>query len=206
MIIEQYGIRLKRVEFNDIELIRRWRNDPTIRKTMEYKKRISEEMQKKWFQSINTPFNYYFMIQVDDEPIGVLNCKNINLEEGYGEGGIFVWKHNAGEYIPVFASLCFLNVVFTELDIFNKSFIKVHKENKKAIVFNRSLGYVLVPGQENRDFQYYVLTREDYNRKSQKWIKLAEKLSGDLEKPKFWGVPGPLNLDVINEKLSFQAS
>ena len=202
MIIEQYGIRLKRVEFNDIELIRRWRNDPTIRKVMEYKKRISKEMQQEWFQSINTPFNYYFLIMVGDEPIGVLNCKNINLEEGYGEGGIFVWKHNAGEYTPVFASLCFLNVVFTELDIFNKSFIKVHKENKKAIVFNRSLGYVLVPGQQSRDFQYYVLTREDYKKKSQKWIKLAEKLSGDKGKPKIWGVPGPLNLDVINEKLS----
>lgn len=202
MIIEQYGIRLKRVEFNDIELIRRWRNDPTIRKVMEYKKRISKEMQQEWFQSINTPFNYYFLIMVGDEPIGVLNCKNINLEEGYGEGGIFVWKHNAGEYTPVFASLCFLNVAFTELDIFNKSFIKVHKENKKAIVFNRSLGYVLVPGQQSRDFQYYVLTREDYKKKSQKWIKLAEKLSGDKGKPKIWGVPGPLNLDVINEKLS----
>ena len=39
-ILNQYGISLKRINENDIELIRKWRNHPTIRKYMGYKKRF----------------------------------------------------------------------------------------------------------------------------------------------------------------------
>jgi RimJ/RimL family protein N-acetyltransferase len=202
MIIEQYGITLKRVELEDIELIRKWRNHPDIRKSMEFKKRITADMQRQWFDSINNPYNYYFLIYYQNQPMGVINCKNINLKDAHGEGGIFVWDHSGGEYLPVFASLCLLNVVFSELEMFTKSFVKIHRDNKKAIVFNKSLGYVLVPGQERSVFQYYVLTKEDYFVKAKKWIQLAEKISGDFTNPKIEGNPGAEYLDCVNAALS----
>jgi len=202
MIIEQYGISLKRIEYEDIELIRKWRNHPDIRKSMEFKKRITVDMQRQWFDSINNPYNYYFLIHYQNKPMGVINCKNINLKDAHGEGGIFVWDHSGGEYLPVFASLCLLNVVFSELQMFNKSFVKIHRDNKKAIIFNKSLGYVLVPGQEKIAFQYYVLTREDYFVKAKKWIQLAEKISGDDQDPRISGPFEARNLDVINHALS----
>jgi hypothetical protein len=32
MTLEQYGILLKRLELDDLELVRKWRNDPEIQK------------------------------------------------------------------------------------------------------------------------------------------------------------------------------
>jgi UDP-4-amino-4,6-dideoxy-N-acetyl-beta-L-altrosamine N-acetyltransferase len=182
MIIEQYGIKLIRVTLEDIELIRYWRNHPSIRRTMHYRKYISKSMQIRWFESINNPLNYYFIIEYNNKKIGVINCKKININEGYGEGGIFIWEKDIeNEYIPVFASLCLLNTVFYVFKIFNKSFVQVLNTNTKAISFNKQLGYILVPGQEKNRNPYYVLTREDYLMKSKKFNHIAKKLSNSKD-------------------------
>jgi hypothetical protein len=86
--------------------------------------------------------------------------------------------------------------------MFTKSFVKIHRDNKKAILFNKSLGYILVPGQEKSVFQYYILTKEDYFLKAAKWIQLAVKISGDDQKPRINGRIEVRNLDVINLALS----
>ena len=62
--LEQYGITLKRITEEDIELIRIKRNTPEIRTRMAYRKKISEAEQKLWFQGINNHLNYYFLIQL----------------------------------------------------------------------------------------------------------------------------------------------
>lgn len=203
MLITQYGIQLRRVEHSDIELIRQKRNLPEIRSTMQFRKTISPSMQEAWFKSINNSYNYYYLIIHDKKPIGVINSKNINLEGGYGEGGIFVWENSPSmEFAPVFASLCLLNTVFDVLQIFNKSFVKINCNNHRAIAFNKTLGHVLLPGQERLRFQYYVLTKEDYRVKSTPLIRLAEKLTGDLLPPRVEGKPELRTLPVINKKIA----
>lgn len=200
MIVEQYGIRLKRVTRDDIELIRNWRNHPDIRSRMAFKKHITRKMQEEWFESIDNKFNYYFLIEYNNKPIGVINSKNINLKEMYGEGGIFIWdKELDNEYVSVLASLCFLNTVFFKLKIFNKSFVQILKNNSRAINFNRSLGYVLLPNQEKQNNQYYVLTKEDYEAKTMKLQMVAAKLTGDYDLPRIIGSVSDKNLDEINE-------
>jgi len=202
MIISQYGIVLKRVEHSDIELIRQKRNLPAIRKQMEYKRIISPQMQEKWFESINNKWNYYFMIEWKDKPVGVINAKNVNMAQGYGEGGIFVWDTDASaEFVPVLASLCLLNTIFDTLCIFNKSFVKISSDNHRAIAFNKLLGYVLVPGQENKKFQYYLLTTEDYQQKAKKIITVSKKLTKGASEIQIIGQPEARNLDEINKVL-----
>lgn len=198
MIIEQFGVKLKRIQYADIELIRFWRNHPDIRKTMSYRKYISKSMQEEWFNSVNNKFNYYFLIEFNQKDIGVINCKKINLKDKYGEGGIFIWeKELENEYIPVFASLCLLNTVFNILNIFNKSFIQVLNTNTKAISFNKGFGYVLVPGQKNDKNPYYVLTKEDYTERTKLLNQIAYKLTGS-KNIKVSGSESSINLPEIN--------
>jgi UDP-4-amino-4,6-dideoxy-N-acetyl-beta-L-altrosamine N-acetyltransferase len=202
MIVEQYGIRLKRISYQDIELIRYWRNHPDIRNRMAFKKHISAKMQEEWFKSIDNKYNYYFLIEHKGKNIGVINSKNINLKEMYGEGGIFIWEKDIeDEFVAVLASLCFLNAVFYVLKIFNKSFIQVLKDNPRAIKFNRSLGYVLLPNQEKVMNQYYVLTKEDYTLKTFDLQKTASKITKDFEPPRLIGESSENNLIEINEIL-----
>ena len=136
-ILNQYGISLKRINKNDIELIRKWRNHPNIRKYMGYKKKISEKEQIEWFKKVNNTFNYYFLIIINDTPIGVINCKDVNINEEYGEGGIFIWDDDfLNTPYPIFASLILLDFIFNELKIGDKSFIRILPEQHVRLCIN----------------------------------------------------------------------
>lgn len=201
-VLKQYGILLKRINANDIELIRIKRNSPNIRKYMGYKKKISEKEQIEWFKKVNNPFNYYFLIIINDNPIGVINCKDVVVNEEYGEGGIFIWDNDfLNTPYPIFASLILLDFIFNKLKIGDKSFIRILPTNTKAIKYNKMLGYVLIPGQEKAKNQWYVLTKEVYNKKAEK-LRLAAKnyteTDGYLT---LFGEKSDANLEKINALL-----
>lgn len=184
MIIEQYGIRLVRLTEDDLELVRHWRNHPKIRLQMGYQKIISASMQQKWFQSINNDFNLYFIIEYQGEKIGLINSKNIDYEKRQGEGGIFIWAdHLTVDFVPVLASLCFLNCAFHVFG-FTKSYIQILNSNKIAQRYNHQLGYTLVPGQKDTKTPYYILTKEDYILKTKKLNKAAQLFTQDFEVPR----------------------
>jgi len=207
MIIEQYGIRLKRLTAADIELVRQWRNHPEIRKYMAYKKYITPKMQQAWFASIDNKLNYYFLIEYKGKNIGVINAKNVDTIHMHGEGGIFIWENAEDEYAGVLASLCLLNAVFYVLELFNKSFVRILRSNPKAIGFNSALGYGLLPGQEKHKNPYYLLTREDYEAKTKRLRETVAKLTGDYALlPKVSGEVSEKNLEEVNGFLRDQAS
>lgn len=202
-ILKQYGIILKRIDENDIELIRKGRNSPSIRKWMGYKKVISVASQKKWFYSINNKYNYYFLIIIGEKPIGVINCKDVNIKDEYGEGGIFIWdQHFINTSYSIISSLILLDFIFNQLEIGDKSFIRILENNQKAINYNSKFGYTLIPGQDKNKSKWYVLTKESYNKRA-KNLRLAAKLftetDGELQ---IEGVKSELNLDVINAFLT----
>ena len=78
MKFRKYGITLTRLREDDIELVRKWRNSPGIQQYMEYREFITEEMQKKWFESINNLQNFYFIIEYENKKIGLINTSNID--------------------------------------------------------------------------------------------------------------------------------
>jgi len=197
--LNQYGITLKRVTEEDIELIRNWRNHPSIRKTMGYQKKISPSEQIEWFKSINNKLNYYHLIIVDDKPIGVINCKEVNLKEKYGEGGIFIWDEAyRGSAVPGIASVIMINYIFNVIKIGNKSFVRILKNNVLAQNYNKMLGYTLIPGQENRRNQWYILTKEDFNRKLPLLSKGAEKYTNTDGTLHVKGSVSALNIEEVN--------
>lgn len=202
LTLSQYGVTLKRVTANDIEEIRYWRNKPFIRNTMQFRKHITKKMQQEWFYSINNKYNYYFLIQYKNKNIGVINVRDVNLKEMYGEGGIFIWDKNYwNTFIPSFATFILLDFIFNILQVSTKSFIRILKSNEKAIAYNKALGYVLVPYQENKQHQVYVLTKEDYNTKTKKLKKAAQIISKDYNEMQISGEISDLNIDEINNLL-----
>jgi hypothetical protein len=204
MIISQYNIILKRVEKSDIELIRYWRNQPSVRNYMEFKDYITPSMQLKWFESINNKWNYYFLIICDNKTIGLINAKNYNEEKKYGEGGIIIWnKDYLFSSTPVFASLALMNFIFLLMKDPEYSIIKIANSNTLAIQFNKQLGYepyTELNAQEG--FTYYYLSKENYLAKTKKLNKAAEILSENSDGVKLIGEKSPLNLDVINSLFS----
>lgn len=166
--IEKYGVVLKRLTHDKIEMVRRWRNDPKISQYMEYREEITPEMQEKWFQKIDNDNNYYFIITVENKEIGLINVRDIDYEKKTGEPGIFIWDDDYWNSTVSFqASLCLLDFCFESLELDNLV-CHILKDNKRAIQFNKAFGYILSDNQDNKHNQEYTLMYDDYLRNKNK--------------------------------------
>lgn len=202
MLIKKYGITLQRLEQADLELVRYWRNQPAIRQRMAFRGHISSEMQQQWFDSVNNKYNYYFVIIYEGRKIGLINTKNVNMQDRYGEGGIFIWEHELwNSYVPSLASLALLELTFKVLSFSNKSFIQILRSNSAAIKYNKAMGYVLIPGQDSIENQWYILTREDFLKRFDKLERGSYIVSGQYDPLEVTGEPNDNNLDIINQLL-----
>lgn len=177
MRIIKYGVTLRRIEETDTELIRMWRNDEKIRKNMLFQEYITPEMQKKWFDSVNN-FNYtYYIIEYNNEKIGLINETNIDNENKTVESGLFLFgdKYH-GSVIPIIASLILLELgIF--LDNGNTSFIQVKKDNIRAIDYNKKIGYYI--HEEKEDHFVMVITKQSFENNALKLRDSIKNLYGD---------------------------
>lgn len=179
MKIRKYGITLIRLKEEHLEIVRKWRNDQELNRFMDYRDYITSEMQKNWFQTINNINNSYYIIEYQDKYIGLINEKNIDFGNRTAEAGLLIGEREClNTPAPLLASLALLEVGFNILNG-EKCFIKVHKNNRNAIEYNRSMGFVLLSENEKSDFNIYVLEKKNYKQKAQKVIKAVMKLSGN---------------------------
>jgi RimJ/RimL family protein N-acetyltransferase len=202
LILQQFDIQLIRLEKEDIELVRNWRNAAHVSNQMIYRAYITEEMQVKWFESINNPYNYYFIIVFEGKKVGLINAKNYDLENGFGEGGIFIGETDYElSFAAVFASLTLLNFVFYMLPNIHISRIRILKENLRAIHYNKLLGYEII-GESKEGMDYMLeLTRERYLEKGMKMNKAATLFSEGAPEMMLIGEPSPNFLPEINDLL-----
>ncbi len=164
MIISGYGIVLRRLTIEDIELVRQHRNSERIQQYMEYRQEITAEQQLTWFNSINNIHNNYFVIEHQGKKVGLIYGADINWEtKTTGNGGIFIWDATYWETATPTASSFLLTDTSILLGL-EKTYIKVLSTNQRAIEFNKSLGYQLLPNQDGILNQQYVLNIEDYKK------------------------------------------
>lgn len=179
MIISKYGITLERLTERDIELVRQHRNSEIIRSRMFYQKTISEEEQRKWFQSINNDFNYYFLILHKGKKIGLTHGNIISYEEGISHGGIFIWEPTAMQsHLPIIASVCATDLIFFLMKM-KKSIAEVRADNKIALEYNQKFGYRIIPSLSSEDKYILELTPESYLTTAKSIRALVKKMSGD---------------------------
>lgn len=182
MIIEKYGITLIRIKESDIELIRIKRNSSDINSQMHIREIITENMQKKWFESINNIYNNYFIVYHNKQKIGLVNGKNSDYNNRQSEGGMFIWeKKYWGTVIPAMCSIMITDFTFL-ISNFNKNYIKILTENKNAISYNKQLGYTFTSDYSgDEETQWFVLTRENYLKKVPKLRNGIRSITGDAD-------------------------
>jgi UDP-4-amino-4,6-dideoxy-N-acetyl-beta-L-altrosamine N-acetyltransferase len=179
MIITGFGIKLVRLQHADIEMVRQHRNSPEIAQYMEYRKEITPGEQEKWFRSIDNEFNNYFLIYQADKPIGLIYGHTDWNRKETMNGGIFIWDKTFIESaVPLAASL-----MLTEMSFrmgLERIYAKILRDNERAISFNKSLGFEILPGQEKIYNQQYVLTRDNFFARTGKLKTLFTKTHGDI--------------------------
>ena len=176
MKFTKYGVTFKRLTEEDIELLRQWRNSLKINQFMEYREYITPEMQKAWFKSVNNLDNFYYIIEYNNEKIGMINNKNSDWEKGISESGFFIWDDKyLNTTVPILASLFLIELGFYVMNG-QQNFVRILKGNKRARDFSLSLGYTLCENQENVENQMYVLTKESFEKKGAKVMKAIKTL------------------------------
>lgn len=173
MIIEKYGIQLKRITKNDIELIREKRNSIAIATKMIYREYISKDQQLKWFESINNLNNFYYLIIDNNKSIGLINEKDMDWNNSTSEAGMFIWEENyLKTIIPSLATLILIELGF-EILSWKKTKIRILDTNKQAINYNKQIGFEMTENKDNVIFM--ELTKENYFSKTKKIVITASK-------------------------------
>lgn len=178
-VITNYGVTLRRLTQDKIELVRRWRNDPKISQYMEYREEITPDMQEKWFHKINNDKNLYYIIYYGGEDIGLINVKDI--QDRSGEGGIFIWNDRyLNSDISYRAHLALFDYLFIN-KIIDSITSHVLKDNPRAQRFTKYLGFRLSENQEVIYNQLYTLNRNDYlnNLNRIRYVKRFNKLENE---------------------------
>lgn len=166
MTLKFKEITLKRISFKDIEVLRTWRNLENISKNMFFQKEISQQMQEKWFYSLNNKNDYYFIIIYKKEKIGLINIKNIEWQIKTGEAGLFIAIEKYKKTpLAFYSSLALLKYFFEEKKLEN-IIAKVKPKNLNIIEYNKNLGFEFL---ENNT---YVLSREKYEKGAKRIIDL----------------------------------
>lgn len=165
MIINKGNYLFRRLTIDDIELVRNWRNSAHITQYMEYREHITSEMQLKWFHSVDNVNNMYFIIEYKKEKIGLINAKDIDWEKRTMETGVFFGEQKyLNTEVPLLAILIFgeLGVVNFDLTVY----AHILKTNKRAIRYNKLMGFQLCEGQEDVENQLYKMSRETHLKKA----------------------------------------
>jgi RimJ/RimL family protein N-acetyltransferase len=179
MKIFRYGIWLERLEEAHLEMVRQWRNDSKIAQFMFYKGEITEQMQRDWFASIDNEQNFFFLINYNGKPVGLINISSIDWENKTAYTGLFIYEENYwASDVPVMASLGMLDVFFLLFDV-QLVYAKVKGSNKAAHNYNSSLGFSRTKKIEFGLGYEYMLQKEIYLLETKQIRNAALHLKGN---------------------------
>ncbi len=155
-----YGITMRRLTKDKIEMLRQWRNDPKIRQYMLYQDYITPEMQEKWFDRINNDNNLYLIIEEDSKDVGLINVKDIDYTNATGEGGIFIYEDRLlNTDFAYRAHILLFDYAFNELRL-NGIISEIQPTNMRALRFASYLGCEVT--KETPECVFFMLTRVNY--------------------------------------------
>lgn len=179
MKISRYGITLERLQQEQTELVRQWRNDQKISRFMFYKGEITREMQQEWFDSIDNEQNFFFLIYLKNVPVGLINISSIDWENKTAYTGLYIYDDKfLATDTPVMASLAMLDVFFLLFDI-QSVYAKVKGNNKAAHNYNSSLGFSRTKKIEYGLGYEYMLQKEIYLLETKQLRNAAIRLKGN---------------------------
>ncbi len=179
MKISRYGLTLQRLQQQQIELIRAWRNDSKIAQVMFYKGEITAQMQQEWFDSIDNEQNFFFLIYLQNEPVGLINISSIDWENKTAYTGLYIYNDRfLSTDTPVMASLAMLDVFFLLLGL-QSVYAKVKGNNKAAHNYNTALGFSRTKKIEYGLGYEYELQKENYLLKTKHLRNSAIRLKGN---------------------------
>jgi len=161
---KKYGVTFRDVGPEDLELLRQWRNDPSIRGAMVVQDEITEAMQAAWYAALDRAKDCYSVLLFRGERIGLTQLRHIDRVKRTAEAGITIWRpeHQNG-VLAYRIAIAGMDWDFLEAG-FDSLTISVRKTNSRARRFVRSLGYRLEDPDPSGDILRGWIDAESYFR------------------------------------------
>lgn len=138
-------IKLREIEYDDIRIINRWRNDPEVIKTLGANYRyINLETEKRWYENYleHRDRNIRLMIVAENEPVGMVNLLNIDHLNRHAEFSIQIGNTKfQSKGIGTRATQMILSHGFENLNL-HRIYLTVLKTNERAIALYKKIGFV----------------------------------------------------------------
>ena len=149
LVLEGYGVTLRRLTHDKIEMLRQWRNDPKIQQHMFYREYITPEMQERWFANLDQHANFYFIVEYDGKEIGLINVKNVDYEKRNGESGVFIYDDKyLNTDVAYRAHLVMFDYMYEVLKL-DYTYSHMLVDNPRAVRFAQFLGGEIVEEKES---------------------------------------------------------
>lgn len=205
LTLERFHLRLTRVTREDIEEIRRGRNQDHVRLQHLYQDEITAEQQAAWFEKIDNRWSYFFVIHAHDKKVGVVYVRDFTEGMATSTCGVFIWDRDyLSSRVPILAILTVLDFFFGELRGGGTESVVLRK-NTAAMKMNEFFGFAF----EDTDEPEQVRIRMDLERYLHQRERLLKFAARMVKEPKaqqlvLSGEPEERNFDVINERLRAQ--
>ena len=126
----------------NLELVRTWRNSPSVAQHMYTAEFISVEQQQAWYARLNQNTSvHYWLIYYQDRPVGVANLYAISQQNRSCSWAFYLGDENLhGSGIGARVEIAVLEYVFEELK-FNKLSCEVFVANDKVIAMHEKFGF-----------------------------------------------------------------
>lgn len=164
---------LRKLDYKDIPFLLEWMHDDDIIKIFQHDfKKETEESQKKFIDnSFTDTLRTYAVVDENDEYLGSISLKNIDLDSSQAEYAVCLRKKCQGTGIAKEATKTILDIAFNEMNL-NRVYLNVLEENIRAYKFYEKFGFIYegtfkesinIRG-EFKDLKWYRMLKKEYER------------------------------------------
>lgn len=138
----RYGVVLKPIQQDQIEMVRQWRNTARIRELMLQQEPISKGQQARWFKTMyQDPTQVYFLVYFKSQPIGVASLTAIDTRARECEPGMYIFEETyQGNIIPFSVAFALNDIAFEVLEL-ARLHGKIFQSNQASLRFHKACGY-----------------------------------------------------------------
>lgn len=164
---------LRQLKEKDAEGMLEWMHDPEIQKNFRFEtdnrklKDVIDFIQKAEIRPINGKSIHYAIVDEQDEYLGTISLKNIDLESRNAEYAISLRKKAQGKGIASRATKEILNLAFNCFHL-ERVYLNVLSGNEKAIRLYEKCGFVY-----EGEFRKHLFLKGEY--KTLKWYSMLKE-------------------------------
>lgn len=170
--IQSGKIKLITLTSSKIEQLRIWRNERENNEFLINKEEITKEAQLLWFKSIQLTDNLYFIIQYENQDVGLIYTSKTDLNNKTAETNLLIGESDFKKSgIALNSSLLFTDFLFNKAGLIQLKSI-VNKHHKEGLDIDKFMGFRI--DSKSEDFIYLSLNLDQF--KNSKGYNLLSKL------------------------------